>query len=459
VSRDCDEPGPSRGSPIWRNVLALLFVIPCSVSFSCEHAGPDVTRKTGALSGDPIESITQTQGAAPVQIFLGATTDASVQNGSFSINVMDPADCQARHPPSTQPFALPNCGANRDDGNCGFFRCLIMADLALNPYYVSGDDFPNLTASYEDISVVEVAVNVGQTTTLHWEWTYTAWHESFASSFQLDLADQNGGTTHLIQPVSAPSGWGNLSLSGPLGIFSTGQNSNDLELSRFWPGQKVKLRFILRNTFKPSFGNLVISSWPAEGLDATGTTDLGIATLAVNNLHISSDACPVDPLPPLDAIAQQFEDGNNVDINDLDPKMQTALSCLEAALGTDDSIVNSAFRPPSYQQHLYDVHQRWLELENNTDPACVDLKASIQAEELKHALVRSGAAPGNVGAHTKGLALDLKGDPSVLVPAACTCGLYRKYAPAAQYIGRTTGRIVIDPPHYELKPSQGQPCL
>jgi hypothetical protein len=459
VSRDYSEFGRPPGSRMFRNIGAFLFLTSFSILASCERAGTDVTSKTSALVGDPIESITQTQGAAPVQIFLGATADASVQKASFSINVMDVADCQARHPPSTQPFAAPNCGDNRDDGNCGFFRCLIMADLALNPYYVTGDQNPNITASYEDISVVEVVVNVGQTTTLHWEWIYTAWHESFASSFQLDLVSQDGSTTHLIQPVTAPEGWTSLSFTGPQGIFSTGQNSNDLELSRFWPSQKVRLRFILRNTFKPSFGNIVIGAWPLEGLDATGTCDLGLATLAVNNLKINTDECPVSPLPALDSIAQQFEDGNNIDISDLDPRMQTALSCLEAALGTNDSIVNSAFRPPSYQQHLYDVHQRWLELENNTDPACADLKASIQAEELKHALVRSGAAPGNVGAHTKGLALDLKGDPSVLVPAACTCGLYRKYAPAAQYKGRTTGRIVIDPPHYELKPAQGQPCL
>jgi hypothetical protein len=455
VRRYCVRPDPSRW--LRTTIAPLVFVISLVGAISCGQPGSDSSTKTGALTGDPIESIEQIEGIAPVQIFRSATTDGSVQQASFSIGLMDVQDCQARHPPSTEPFAPGNC-VNRDDGNCGYFDCLMMADLARNPYYITGEQNPIITDSFEDISVVEVVVNVGQTTTLHWEWTYTAWHEAFASEFDLDLISQDQAVTKIIQPITAPDGWGNLSKSGPLGVFSTGQNSNDLELSRFWPNQKVRLRFSLRNTFKPSFGNLVISSWPPEGFDATGTCDLGPATLTVNNLKISTGTCPVSPLPPLDAIAQQFEDGNNLDIADLTGPTQKALTCLEIALGTDDSIVDSAFRPPSYQQHLYDVHQRWLELENTTDPDCADLKTQIQAEEIKHALVRAGAAPGNLGKHTHGVALDLS-DPGVnLVPPACSCGLYRKYAPGAHYVNPRTGRLVIDPPHYELN-TGGHPCL
>lgn len=201
----------------------------------------------------------------------------------------------------------------------------------------------------------------------------------------------------------------------------------------------------------------------------TGKTDYAMAKVSVSGFGTSNGSCQYQPLTPLDGIGQPFEDyaiahpnGQGlVDTADLQSNMKDALVCIENAMQTlgENLTLNSAYRPKSYQQHLHDVHQLYKKLIDNNDPNCADLKASIVNEETHiHHIVRSGAARGDSGQHVAGEALDMVTTGADLVQAACGCKLYRKYAPAAHYISKSTGQEVVDPPHYEINPGN-KPCL
>jgi hypothetical protein len=332
-------------------------------------------------------------------------------------------------------------------------HCVIMNDLALLPY--STTPFP----AFEDISVVSIVVNVGSSTTLHWKWKYEAWQRELVSAFTVDLITNDGTVTHIVKPIAAPPGRGALPPPTVTGPYRTGQYTNDFELARFWPNQKVTLRFILRNTYDPAYINWLYTGYTVAGLDAAGLSDVGMAKVIIEDLHISNDTCPVAPLLPIAPDAQPFEDYAQgardctglVDLGPMQQPMLNALSCLQQAVANAGGqlIITSAFRPVSYQSHLYDLYQKYLKLLNNTDPACAERRAQVIDEvNHVHCIQRSGAAKGDAGQHPKGGAFDLSAPGVNLIQLACGCGLYRPYPEDG-----TGPRGVIDRPHYQITPA------
>ena len=324
----------------------------------------------------------------------------------------------------------------------------------------------------EDLSVIAITVNVGTDTTAHWTTRYRAWHDEPVSAYNVDVVDHNGVTTHITKQITAPFTWGYFN-SDPTARVEVGPydstTSTDLELSRFWPNQQVVLRFILRNTLDPGYADI---SWPALvstmfPMAIFGKTDLTMASVDVDNFHVSN-GCPIDPLNPIPADAQPFEDvaqarlGHGLIVMD-DPftdAMRAAYSCLNAAVSGAGStlVLNSAWRPVSYQWHLYDVHQHYKALSENNDPACDDLRKVVKYEEEQvHTIQRSGAARGDRGQHPLGTAMDINTPANMshqqLINLACGCGLYRPYPEDGS--GRNG---TIDKPHYQINQS-GDPSL
>lgn len=135
-----------------------------------------------------------------------------------------------------------------------------------------------------------------------------------------------------------------------------------------------------------------------------------VAKLPTNpSLPVAS--CSVAPLGELtDQTARTFETGEGlaVDVSGLTPHTVQALSRFEdkiISLGGKFT-VTSAFRPASYQQHLRDVWMKWMnELKDNQEPGCADLRASVQREFQRHALLES-QHPVEVSDHTKGTGFD-----------------------------------------------------
>lgn len=100
-------------------------------------------------------------------------------------------------------------------------------------------------------------------------------------------------------------------------------------------------------------------------------------------------ACSVPPLTPItDEEAKRFENGANVDTEDLQPNMRTALDCVQnsvtAAHGT--VTVTSAYRPPAYQVHLREVWDKWRRLRDNADQRCRELRDTVSDEFHRHKL-------------------------------------------------------------------------
>jgi len=120
--------------------------------------------------------------------------------------------------------------------------------------------------------------------------------------------------------------------------------------------------------------------------------------------------CQVAPLTQLtDPAAINFENGNTVDTNDLAANMQTALNCLEAAVSNAGGTVtvNSAYRPPQYQEHLREVWDKWRLLRDRREPECADLRTQVQQEFQRHGLLLTQRPASPSGPHTQGLAIDM----------------------------------------------------
>jgi len=56
--------------------------------------------------------------------------------------------------------------------SCGCDICTISADL--NPAHPAEPPFP----AFDDVSTVEVTVNVGDAKALHWDWRYSAYYQA-----------------------------------------------------------------------------------------------------------------------------------------------------------------------------------------------------------------------------------------------------------------------------------------
>lgn len=163
--------------------------------------------------------------------------------------------------------------------------------------------------------------------------------------------------------------------------------------------------------------------------------------------------CPVAPLPPItDPAAQVFEkrDGPDgaLDTTDLNHGMASALVRFERLVARVGGSLDlkSAYRPPSYQEHLQQVWYKWMELKNNQDPACQPLRASVEQEFTRHHLIES-QHPVTSSDHTRGLAFDA----TVLLPKRPMLGRRRMTLDSlARLVGLRRPDILHDPVHFKF---------
>jgi hypothetical protein len=109
---------------------------------------------------------------------------------------------------------------------------------------------------------------------------------------------------------------------------------------------------------------------------------------SIRNLGV--EGCPVTPLrnPPFaDPLAQTFEGSPAARRNtaNLQPYMQTALTCLQAEIIADGGMfpadaLSSAYRPREYQLHMREVWDKNILLRRNNTAVCASLKSQVTAE-------------------------------------------------------------------------------
>jgi hypothetical protein len=263
------------------------------------------------------------------------------------------------------------------------------------PYGLNGPSLPGAEPYGQSILYVDVDVNDGGQVT-----------------FDYELKSYDGGAYDWYDIyVQTPSGVVSLvnSLGSPLGVnWGTFYDSGRISLSfDLTPYKNQHLRFVF-----------------SVEQDGYGDETQGL----VSNFSVSS--CPVAPLTTLtDATALNFEAGNTVDTADLQPSMQTALACLQSAVGSAGGFtnLNSAYRPPAYQSHLREVWDKWNLLKNNNAPVCASIKTAVQTEFNRHHLLASQQPASANGAHTQGLAIDITSTlpNATFLQLANQCHLYR----------------------------------
>jgi hypothetical protein len=167
---------------------------------------------------------------------------------------------------------------------------------------------------------------------------------------------------------------------------------------------------------------------------------------------VSAPPCGISQLPAVtgpDALA--FEGGEKsggaVDVGGLIPAMAHALHRFEQLvhLAGGSVEVQSAYRPPAYQEHLLAVWTKWKELQRNTSPGCQALKARVRAEFSRHRLLES-QKPATSSDHTRGLAFDA----AVLLPYAARLKRLVSLDRLASLAGIKRPDIRRDPVHFKL---------
>ena len=157
--------------------------------------------------------------------------------------------------------------------------------------------------------------------------------------------------------------------------------------------------------------------------------------------------CLVEPLPVVEDLeALAFEVGPTViNTGGLTRRTAVALGRFERLVtrAGGSFILTSAYRPAAYQDHLQAVWNKWmLELRNNFDEGCSELKASVQDEFLRHQL-RESQRPATISDHTRGISFDA----AVLIPRG-------RRRPSVDALARRAGfhRPVrrSDPVHFRL---------
>lgn len=121
--------------------------------------------------------------------------------------------------------------------------------------------------------------------------------------------------------------------------------------------------------------------------------------------------CSVAPLPAIaDPAALALEDhtGPAIDLDGLTPRTSRALYRFEDLVTRRGGSITltSAYRPEAYQQHLRDVWYKWMiELKDNHDASCADLRAQVGEEFTRHQLLPT-QHPVAVSDHTLGIGFD-----------------------------------------------------
>lgn len=164
--------------------------------------------------------------------------------------------------------------------------------------------------------------------------------------------------------------------------------------------------------------------------------------------------CLVEPLPPiddLDALSFESSVGSSaiVNLDGLTPNTARALGNFKRIVHTAGGIlvVTSAYRPSAYQEHLQGVWDKWMiELRDNVDEGCQELKADIAVEFTRHQLLES-QRPATASDHTRGISFDA----NVMLPARAR---FSKRRFGLDLLARKAGirrpHIASDPVHFRL---------
>lgn len=173
-------------------------------------------------------------------------------------------------------------------------------------------------------------------------------------------------------------------------------------------------------------------------------------------LSSSVALCGVTPLPTItDDEALTFEERTSPDTGGLEPAMAGALEkfqqLVSSAGGTFE--LKSAYRPASYQAHLQAVWFKWmLELRNNREPGCQELRAQIGEEFSRHRLLVK-QKPVTSSDHTRGLAFDA----AVVLPRVAWLKARRvSLDRLALMAGIRRPDILHDPVHFKLAIGTGR---
>ncbi|MDO8522179.1 MAG: pilin [bacterium] len=188
--------------------------------------------------------------------------------------------------------------------------------------------------------------------------------------------------------------------------------------------------FIILKQINPNLLNLDVTLAPIT-LPATAPPGAG--------------ACSVAPLSAIvDPLAQQMETGGGVIWQNTNPRLRCAANQLVALSG--GGIITSAYRPQSYQTHLFEISDRWCTkgLRANTDPACGSIKSAVAAEVSKHfgSNWNCGSVAQSNSTHGSGTGVDISGANQLLAAQACL--IWRNYPG--------------DPWHYDLNTSCTTVC-
>jgi len=282
--------------------IAFPVLVLFGVGISCSQSIPTEETRRSALVGDPIESVGKVQGAAPAPIDLTFTAPESqtIDSASFTIGLFDEDE-----PTLCPGFSNAFCLKSGVPGNGVLFPlgcpCGILTDL--DPQHRG---WPNNTPypAFDDVSVVEVVVNVGAAKAMHWDWDFKTYMQRPFNEFWVEAIDQNGLTTTVLEKTGAPTPWGfQPNKGGAMGSYLIMDQHVDLDLTP-WAEQTIKLRFVVHHNYDPGWFT-VGSSSPLIPPSFTGAFDMGASKLYVRNVRV--DTCAVTSLEFL-AIASAVDD-------------------------------------------------------------------------------------------------------------------------------------------------------
>jgi D-alanyl-D-alanine dipeptidase len=144
---------------------------------------------------------------------------------------------------------------------------------------------------------------------------------------------------------------------------------------------------------------------------------------------LQSTCAAADLLTPLLSDAQAMESGATVIWTSSNSNVNTNLAVLRQATADFNAalravgasgVINSAYRPYSYQKHFWEICDRFHKMGGNrsgstityanADPSCSALQGVISGEILKHGLNAAClvANPDGCAPHTKGVAVDIR---------------------------------------------------
>ncbi|QEY16047.1 MULTISPECIES: M15 family metallopeptidase [unclassified Cellvibrio] len=273
------------------------------------------------------------------------------------------------------------------------------------PYGLNGPRVPGLEPNGPSIFYIDVDVNDGGRASF--SYSYKTWDSGVYNWYDV-YVETPTGVVNLVNKLGQPgSNYGT--------FFSSSEVALSVSLDE-WRDQQVRFVFLVQQ-------------------DGWGDQSQG----AVIGFGLRS--CTVAPLTPLtDAAALAFEGGQTVDTANLTAEMQTALSCVQTAVAEEGGTVrvNSAYRPPEYQNHLRAVWDKWNLLRNMREPECSDLRDEIQAEFQRHGLLLTQRPATGTGPHTEGRAIDMRSSLTTarFLEITGQCSLYRRLP-------------VTDPVHFE----------